>query len=433
VTGTPPDEPSAGTRDARPPARAPEPGRSATPRPTLPPTVRRLGWLHAANDFTLDFLTPLLPAGVPAAWIGVMEGAADATAQVLRLATGRRSDATGRRAAWVRAGYGTNAIARPLASLGIAFAWPLWVVGCRVADRVGKGLRGSATDALVADWVDAPARARAYAHMRTMDHLGATAGAGAAALAAWSLALEPDDARELAWLVAALVLPMVPMLWWCRGLRDHPDARPRGVVAPPGWWPRSPRLRVPLLAIAVAALGAKLAPLLVLVKVARLPLDGRAAGGAWPLWLTCLAWGAIAIVQAGAATFAGVMTERLGARRFLVGTWLLTAVAFAAMAIASGPWLVAAALGWAALAGLGDGAEKTWLAELAPREERALAFGALGVVLAIAMLAGSAAVGFALPAYGGLAFLLPAAGLVGGSALLVARRGPAVPCAARSP
>src|ERR1043165_2698691 len=108
------------------------------PPPAMPATVRRLGWLHAANDFTLDFITPLLPAGVPVAWIGLMEGTADAVAQVLKLVTGRRSDATGRRAGWVRAGYGTNAVARPLAAIGMLFAWPAWIVGCRIADRLGK-------------------------------------------------------------------------------------------------------------------------------------------------------------------------------------------------------------------------------------------------------------------------------------------------------
>ena len=81
-----------------------------------PPTVRRLGWLHFANDFTIDALTPLLPAGVPVAWLGVMEGLADAVGQILKLVTGRLSDAQGRSVPWVRAGYAVNAVARPLTS-----------------------------------------------------------------------------------------------------------------------------------------------------------------------------------------------------------------------------------------------------------------------------------------------------------------------------
>lgn len=392
------------------------------PATPMPATVRRLGWLHAANDFTLDFITPLLPAGVPVAWIGVMEGIADAVAQVLKLVTGRRSDATGRRAAWVAAGYGTNAVARPLAAIGMLFAWPAWIVGCRIADRIGKGLRGSASDALVADWIDASGRARAYAHMRTMDHLGATAGAGCAASVAWGLTLDYAHPERLAWVVASLAVPMLLMLWWCRGLRDHPDAKPKATVSS-GWWPRTPALRLPLAAIGFASLGAKLAPLLILVQVAGIPLtpEQAATGNAWPLWLVCVAWGAIALVQAGAAMLAGVLTERMGARGFLVMSWILTAALFAVLTFAGGPWLIAAGLGWAVVAGLSDGAEKTWLAELAPKEERALAFGALGVVIAAAMVLGGAVVGFGLLLYGPLIFWFPAAGLVLGASLIARR------------
>ena len=389
----------------------------------MPSTVRRLGWLHAANDFTLDFITPLLPAGVPVAWLGLMEGVADAVAQVLKLITGRRSDATGRRASWVRAGYGTNAVARPLAAIGLLLAWPAWIVGCRIADRIGKGLRGSASDALVADWIDAGGRARAYAHMRTMDHLGATAGALCAAAVAWGLTLDYAHPERLAWVVASLAVPMVVMLWLCRGLSDHPEAKAKSST-PIGWWPRTPTLRLPLVAIGIASLGAKLAPLLILVQVAGIPLtpEQAAVGTAWPLWLVCVAWGIIALVQSVAALLAGVLTERMGARGFLVVSWLLTATLFAVLTFAQGAWLIAAGLGWSVIAGLSDGAEKTWLAELAPKEERALAFGALGVVIAAAMLTGGAVVGFGLLAYGPLIFWLPTAGLVVGTLLISTRR-----------
>ena len=398
----------------------------ASAPPGMPATVRRLGWLHAANDFTLDFLTPLLPAGVPAAWLGVMEGTADAVAQVLKLVTGRQSDASGRRAAWVRTGYGTNAVARPLAAIGMLLAWPAWIVACRIADRIGKGLRGSASDALVADWIDAGGRAHAYAHLRTMDHLGATAGALAAAAVAWGLALDYAQPQRLAWVVASLAAPMVVMLWWCRGLRDHPDAHSRTTAAVSGWWPRSSALRLPLLAIGIASLGAKLTPLLVLVQVAGIPLtpEQAASSHAWPLWLVCLGWGALALVQAGAATVAGALTTRFGPRWFLILAWTASAALFAALALAQGTWMVAAGLDWGVISGLSDGAEKTWLAALAPRAERALAFGALGVVVAAAMLIGGAVVGYGLLVHGPAVFWLPAGALLLGTLVVTGIRQP---------
>ncbi len=386
-------------------------------RSPLPKTVRRLGWLHFANDFTLDFITPLLPVGVPTAWLGVMEGAADAVGQVLKLFSGRRSDATGRRVWWVAAGYTANAVARPLAGFGMLFAWPAWIVACRVADRVGKGLRGSATDALIADWTSGGERARAYALMRTQDHLGATGGAVCAAAVAWWLALDYDHPQRLVWVILALVLPMVWMLRLCRGLEDNPAAAPKA-GPPPGWWPRSHSLRMPLAIIAVASIGAKLAPLLVLVQVAGIPLtpEQAKAGAAWPVWGVCLAWGALALIQAGAASVAGALTERFGATAFLAAGWAVGTGLFAALIVAQGPWLVAAGAAWGVLAGLTEGAEKTWLAELTPQSERALAFGAMALLGAAAALAGSSAVGAGLALWGPVAFALPSACLAIGTA-----------------
>ncbi len=395
------------------PASPPAPAQSPPATTAMPSTVRRLAWLHAANDFSLDFLSPLLPAVVPVAWLGLMEGVADALAQLLKLVTGRASDASGHRAGWVRAGYGTNALARPLAAVGVALAWPAAIVACRLLDRFGKGLRGSASDALVADWVDAGGRARAYAHLRTMDHIGATAGAAAAAAVCWALALDTAQRGALSWTIAALLLPTALMLWWCRGLKDHPQAAPRGAVTA-GWWPSDRRLRLPLITIGCAGVGAKIAPLLVLVQLAGIPgsAAGERAPGAWPLWAVCLAWGGLSLVQAAAASLAGAVTERLGARLFLFAGWLASAALLAALSVAGGGWLIAAGAAWAAIAGVSEGAEKTWLAELAPQQERALAFGALGVVTAAAMLLGNSAVGYGLAALGPRIFLLPVAGLL---------------------
>ena len=369
------------------------------------PTVRRIGWLLFWNDFTLDFVTPLLPAGVPVAWLGVMEGAADAAAQALKLITGRAADRSGRRAPWVAAGYGANACFRPLAGVGVLVGWPLWIVACRILDRIGKGIRGSATDALIADWTPPEARARTYARMRTMDHLGATAGAlcAAAAVAWWTAP------TQIGWLILAMALPAIAMLWWARALRDAPrDAATAAAAQTVGWWPSATATRRLLMVIGVAGIGARVGPLLILAHVAGVADPAQA----WPLWQICLGWAALAIVQALTASAAGWGTERLGALTFLRFGWVVGAVVFAALALAPhGPWLLIAGLGWGALAGLTDSAEKTAVAALAPKAERAVAFGALGLLSAGAALAGSAVVGYGLATVGSAVFWLPAAAL----------------------
>lgn len=384
--------------------------------PTGPRIIRRIGWLHFANDFTLDFLTPLLPAGVGVAWLGIMEGLADGIGQALKLVTGRASDRTGKRCTWVRNGYLINAIARPLSAIGMLLALPWWIIACRVADRVGKGVRGSATDALVADWSDGEARTTAFNHMRTMDHLGATLGGLAAALAAWLL---PPD---LLWsAVAALVLFTAWVAWLARGLADHPGvAAPTAATSVGGWWPRAPTVQRPLAAIALATVATKISPLLVLVQVAGLPAEG--SSDRWPLWQVCLGWAALGLVQAGAASCAGAVSARLGPAWMLRAGWLATVAVFAALAVATGPWLIAAGLAFGVLAGLTEGSEKALLADGAPKTERGVTFGAMAISTAVTGLIGNAAGGLLLVWWGPAVFLVLAVAPLAALALLGRRR-----------
>jgi len=382
--------------------QAPEPGQAHD-------QIRRLAWLHFANDLTLDFLTPLLTAMVNVGWIGLMEGAADGIGQVLKLVTGRASDRQGVRAPWVRSGYVINAVARPLIGVGMALGLPLWVVACRIGDRVGKGVRGSATDALVADWADGDDRVRAFARMRTMDHLGATLGGLAAAAAAYVIAL-----HHLWIAVCSLVVITLWVAHLARGLTDRrrtpatPAVAAVSAAAAPrvGWWPRSPTLRAPLVAIGVATMATKLSPLLVLAQVAGLP--AHASQSPWPLWQVCLGWAALGLVQAGAAALAGVMTIRLGAAGMARLGWLAGALIFVGLAQCHGWGLVLAGAAFGILVGFTEGAEKTWIADRADQAERSLSFGALALVTAVTGLLGNALCGWLLATWGPKAFLVMA-------------------------
>ena len=376
-----------------------------------PATIRRIGWLHFFNDLTLDFLTPLLPAGVGPAWLGVMEGIADGVGQVLKLFTGRASDRSGKRASWVALGYQTNAIARPLAGIGMLLALPWWIVACRITDRVGKGLRGSATDALVADWTDDQQRGRVFSRMRMMDHLGATIGGLAAALVA--LLMPPE---QLGWAVCSLVTITLLVVWLSRGLRDVPpipSAVPRPSVT--GWWPARGPVRAALLAISVAGLASRLSPLLVLVLVAGIPSTDHA--GAWPLWQVCLGWAAFGLVQTAAAAAAGHVTDRIGAVTILRCGWILLSAVCVGLGLSSGAWLIVAGLAFGVVTGVIEGVEKAWISLLIPKHQRGVSFGGLALVSAGAGLLGNGACGWWLAQHGTTVFLVLAASAIIGAGL----------------
>ena len=145
---------------------------------SLPRAVIVLGWVSFFTDASADMIYPLVPAflvslGGGALALGWLEGVAEAVSAAIKLWAGRRIDSTGHPKRFVVAGYGISALARPLYALATA---PFHAVLVRVADRVGKGLRGPPRDAMLAAVVDKESRGHAFGFHRMMDNFGGVAG-----------------------------------------------------------------------------------------------------------------------------------------------------------------------------------------------------------------------------------------------------------------
>ncbi|MGQ0561984.1 MAG: MFS transporter, partial [Gemmatimonadota bacterium] len=139
-------------------------------------------WLSVVSlltDLSSEMIYPLLPfflttaLGAGPAFLGIVEGIAETTASLLKLASGWLSDHMGRRKPLVVAGYAIASVARPL--IGLATA-PWHVLAIRVTDRIGKGVRTAPRDALLAESVDPAVRGTAYGFHRAADHAGAVLG-----------------------------------------------------------------------------------------------------------------------------------------------------------------------------------------------------------------------------------------------------------------
>src|SRR5687767_862310 len=126
-----------------------------------------------------EMIYPLLPVfltttlGASAGMLGVIEGAAETTASLLKLASGWWSDRVGKRKPLVVLGYGIASFVRPL--IAAAQSAPQ-VLAIRLADRVGKGIRNAPRDALIAESVDPSIRGKAFGFHRAADHAGAVVG-----------------------------------------------------------------------------------------------------------------------------------------------------------------------------------------------------------------------------------------------------------------
>jgi MFS family permease len=144
----------------------------------IPRAVIMLGLVSLFTDAASEMIYPLIPVfvsalGSGAIMLGIIEGIAETTASMLKLASGIISDKTGKRKVLVLIGYSLSSFIRPLTGL-VTAAWQIVVI--RMADRIGKGIRTAPRDALIAASVDESIRGKSFGFHRAMDHTGAVIG-----------------------------------------------------------------------------------------------------------------------------------------------------------------------------------------------------------------------------------------------------------------
>ena len=145
-------------------------------RPPLPRNVWVLGFVSLFMDLSSEIYHALLPAfvtivlGLPVTALGAIDGIAEATANFAKLFSGRLSDRSLKRKPWVMGGYGLAALSKPLFPLASNAAT---LMLARFADRIGKGIRGSPRDAMIADETPPEIRGRAFGLRQALDTVGA--------------------------------------------------------------------------------------------------------------------------------------------------------------------------------------------------------------------------------------------------------------------
>ncbi|HKW40543.1 MAG TPA: MFS transporter, partial [Gemmatimonadales bacterium] len=175
----------------------------------LPRQVKLFGWVSLLNDFASEMIYPLLPAFVTAVLgggpqaLGALDGAAEFAAAVVKLVAGRLADRVPLRGPLIVLGYFIAVVVRPVIAVTGA-AWQ--VIGLRVVDRLGKGLRTPPRDALIADVTPVDLRGRAFGLQRGMDHAGAVLGP---ILAWWLLTSGSANVRAV---IAASIVPGILVL-----------------------------------------------------------------------------------------------------------------------------------------------------------------------------------------------------------------------------
>jgi len=351
----------------------------------LSTAVWALGLTSLFMDISSEMIHSVLPVvlvvglGTSAAYLGIIEGVAEATACIVKVFSGALSDYFGRRKPLALLGYGMAALTKPLfplaSSAGMVFL-------ARFVDRLGKGIRGAPRDALVADVTPPEQRGAAFGLRQTLDTVGAFAGPvlAMALAAAFAGAL-----RTVLWIAVLPAFIAVLVLW--SGVHE-----PRGQAAanaparkvelkvrsmPRGFW-------VVCAVASVFMLSRFSEAFLVLVGI---------HGGLTPA-LTPLVLVAMNLAYLLSAYPVGKLADRMPKESLLVVGCGILAVANGVLALASNPMLlIVGALLWGLHMGFTEGVFAAMVANSAPKDLRGSAFGIFNMLRGLVLLAASIVAG----------------------------------------
>jgi MFS family permease len=367
-----------------------------TARPRLGRNVYALAIVSFFTDVSSEMIYPLLPAfltgilGASASFIGVIEGAAETTASILKLASGWWSDRVRRRKPLVVFGYTLASAMRPLVAIAQSATQVLVI---RVSDRIGKGIRNSPRDALIADSVDPSIRGRAFGFHRAADHAGGVVGPliAFAVLNWWHVPL-----RTVFWFAA--VPGAIAVLAVVLGVRETrpPVAR---TVAPSDASAAAPTLTQPLGKRFWAVLGVIFLFTLGNSTDAFLLLRAQQLGV--PVALAPILWAFLHVVKSGSSTPGGALSDRVGRAPTLIAGWLLYAAVYFGFARAGAVWHAWALFGiYGVFFGLTEGTERALVSDLVPAARRGVAYGWFYLAVGIGALPASVIFGLLWDRFG---------------------------------
>ena len=365
----------------------------------LPTGIWVLGFGSLFMDMSSELIHSLLPIfmvttlGASMVTVGIIEGAAEATAAIVKVFSGTLSDYLGRRKFLLVLGYGLAALTKPIFPLATSISW---VFTARFVDRIGKGIRGAPRDALVAELTAAKIRGAAYGLRQALDSVGALLGP---LLAVVLMLLLANDIRTVMWIAVIPAFIAVALLMFY--VREPARSETPGQVKPPLRMADAKRL--PLRYWFVVLLGG----VFTLARFSEAFLVLRAQDIGLGLSYIPIVMIVMNIFYAGFAYPAGAAADRMSQRSLLLMGLALLIGADVVLALATSAMLVfiGAAL-WGLHMAFTQGLLSKLVADRAPADLLGTAFGIFNLVSGLALLLASGIAGLLWSVYGAKATFL---------------------------
>jgi MFS family permease len=354
-------------------------------RERLRPQVILLGLAALLNDAASEMIYPLLPIfltatlGASPAILGMIEGAADGLASILKYYAGAWSDRAARRKPLVVSGYTLAAASRVL--IAVASIWPV-VLGARLLDRTGKGIRSAPRDAMITDITPPSQRGRAFGFHRALDHTGAIVGPLLAMLLLQRFGWSVRQTMMFAIVPGALGVAMLIVL--LKETKEGATTSEENSESDSSLIVHRSSFTKALAAISLFSLSNSSDTFLL--------LQANAAGVSAAM--LPLLWAMHHVIKALFSTSAGSLSDRVDRRYLLIAGWTSYAAIYIAFPYArSLTAFVALFILYAIPFTLTEGAERAWIADLVPAAARGKSFGLYYLANGLCVLVGTAVFG----------------------------------------
>jgi MFS family permease len=371
-----------------------EENRPASPEPrrgirSLPLNV----WIVTATSFLTDlssemvvYLVPLFLSNVlksGTAVIGLIEGLAETTASLMKIYSGALSDRLGKRKWITVAGYALSTVAKPF--MYFAQTWH-WVLGVRVADRLGKGIRTAPRDALVAGSIDEKQRGLAFGLHRAGDTAGAFFGLLIAAVIVWLTQAGAAELTRKTFQIAILIsiIPAVlAVIVLAIGARDV-AANKKSTAPILSLHGMDNRFKIFMLVLVLFTLGNS--------SDAFIILRGQERGlDVLQIMLMLMTFNLIYALLAGPL---GALSDKVGRRRLIIGGWITYGLVYLGFALSKTGGQIWALFGlYGIYYAASEGAAKAFIADLVPAERRGTAYGLYNAAIGLTAFPASAIAG----------------------------------------
>jgi len=355
-------------------------------------TVWVLSMVSLFADVASEMLYPVIPVylqqiGFSVLWIGILEGLANFTAGISKGYFGKLSDEKGVRLPFIRAGYLCSAISKPMLAV---FAWPLWIFFARTLDRLGKGIRTAARDALLSDEATRETKARVFSFHRSWDTVGACLGPVMALLL---LKFYPGSYKTVFYLafIPGLVSVLLIFLIREKNKLAIPDDNGGFFSYFRYWTIATPEFRKLVIGLLLLALFNS-SDVFLLLRTKEITQSDSHVIGAYIFYN---------FVYAAAAYPMGILADKLGMKKIFIVGIILFSITYLGFALASETWMPYALFFIYGLYAAGtEGIAKAWITNLAHERQTATAIGFYTAGESVCALLASIIAGFIWSSYG---------------------------------